>query len=108
MIANNADTEGLFHAVWAESGAVLPLGWIDQPAAQQSYDTFVSRVNCSGVLDTLACLRAAPVDAVNAAGALDGSWHPSADGSFIRGLPQPALVRGKIAKMPVVAGKSIL
>ncbi|RPD58883.1 alpha/beta-hydrolase [Lentinus tigrinus ALCF2SS1-7] len=106
MIANGADTEGLFHAVWAESGSVLPLGWIDQPATQQSYDNLISRINCSDAMDTLACLRAAPVDAINAAGALDISWQPHADGTFIKDLPQSALVSGDIAKLPVVAGNA--
>ncbi|RPD58884.1 alpha/beta-hydrolase [Lentinus tigrinus ALCF2SS1-7] len=84
MVANEGDTEGLFHAVWAQSGAVQPVGWIDAAAPQQSYDAFVSRVNCSGAADTL----------------------PHADGTFIRDLPQPAMVRGDIARVPVVAGNA--
>ncbi|KAI0709654.1 alpha/beta-hydrolase [Cerioporus squamosus] len=106
MVANDGDTEGLFHAVWAESGAVQPAGWIDRPAPQQSYDTFVSRINCSAAVDTLECIRHAPLDAINIAGAMDTSWQPHADGSFITDLPQPAMLLGRVARVPVVAGNA--
>ena len=103
MVITGGDSEGLFHGVWAESGAVQPAGWIDQAIPQATYDNFIKNIECSGSDDTLACARAAPVDAVVQAGLL-GSWTPHADGSFIADLPQKLLIDGQFAKVPVVAG----
>ena len=60
MVANGGDTKGLFHAIWAESGAVQAAGWLDQPQAQKAYDDFVAGLNCSSARDTFACVKKAP------------------------------------------------
>ena len=108
-VANDGDTEGLFHAVWAESGAVQPVGWIDLAPAQATYDRFAQSLNCTST-DTqaaLACLRNASTEAVDAAARELGVWSPHADGTFITELPQKLLVSGKAARIPVVAGSCI-
>ena len=104
-LVNDGNTEGLFHAIWTESGAVQPLRWIDQPSAQDVYDNYVTALNCSTAADTLACIRAAPVEAVTNASALgEVSWQPHADGVLLKDLPQDLLASGRAARVPAVAG----
>ena len=105
MVANGGDTEGLFHVVWAESGAVQAAGWLDQPQAQKAYDDFVAGLNCSSARDTFACVKKAPAEAVTKYGSAYGRWQRHADGVFIRSLPQQALVNGDVAKVPIIAGE---
>ncbi|KAH9926265.1 alpha/beta-hydrolase [Epithele typhae] len=105
-VYNNGNTEGLFHALWAESGAIQPVGWIDAPQPQAAYNTYVASVGCSDAKDTLLCLRQAPVDAVTNVNALTSVWTPHADGSVISDLPQTLLTEGHVAKIPVVAGNA--
>ena len=104
-LLNDGNTEGLFHAIWAESGAVQPLGWIDQPSAQEVYNGYVTALNCSTASDTLACIRAAPVEAITNA-SVEGvvSWQPHADGVLLKDLPQSLLADGRAARVPAVAG----
>ena len=104
-IVNDGDTEGLFHGVWAESGAIQPVGPIDLAPAQATYDHFVAALNCTGAADTLQCLREAPTDALNKAGQGLGVWSPHADGTFVTDLPQKLLTSGKVARIPAVAGR---
>ncbi|TBU30166.1 alpha/beta-hydrolase [Dichomitus squalens] len=104
-VINGGNSEGLFHGVWAESGAIQPAGWINDTVPQATYDNFVKAIGCSGSADTLACARTAPVDVVTRAG-LQGSWTPHADGSFITDAPQKLLANGQFTKVPVVAGNA--
>lgn len=43
-----------------DSGSVLPLGSLDQPGKQFTYDLIVNATNCNGTVDTLQCLREVP------------------------------------------------
>ena len=58
MIANEGNTEGLFHGAFMESGSVFPMG--DMELGQQDYDNLVQATGCAGTEDTLECLREAP------------------------------------------------
>lgn len=58
MVANNANTEGLFRAGFMESGSPIPVG--DITNGQKYYDFLVKDTGCSGASDTLACLRTVP------------------------------------------------
>ena len=60
MVANNGDTEGLFHGAFMESGSPIPVG--DITLGQPYYDALVSETGCSGAADTLQCLRQVPFD----------------------------------------------
>ena len=106
-VVNDGNTEGLFHGVWAESGAIQPVGPIDLAPAQATYDRFAAALNCTNANETesLECLREASVEAINAVGQSLGVWSPHADGTFITDLPQKLLTTGKSAKIPIVAGK---
>ncbi|KAI9442990.1 alpha beta-hydrolase [Lactarius indigo] len=65
MLANGGNTEGLFRAAFMQSGSPTPVG--DITNGQKYYDFLVARTNCTGSPDTLACLRAAPYEALQAA-----------------------------------------
>ncbi|KAH9913483.1 Alpha/Beta hydrolase protein, partial [Epithele typhae] len=106
IVYNDGNTEGLFHALWAESGAIQPVGWLDGPRPQAAYDTYVASVGCSDANDTLTCLRQAPADAVTNVSAVASVWSPRADGNVISDLPQTLLMGGHVAKIPIVAGNA--
>ncbi|KAH8982052.1 carotenoid ester lipase precursor [Lactarius hatsudake] len=113
MLANGGNTEGLFRAAFMQSGSPTPVG--DITNGQQYYDFLVARTNCTGSPDTLACLRLAPYEALQAA--MDSSpslfsfqslalaWQPRADGVFLTDHPQKLVQQGKVAKIPFVAGE---
>ncbi|KAI0719825.1 carotenoid ester lipase [Cerioporus squamosus] len=105
-VANGGDTERLFTGVWAESGALQHIQWIDAPAGQAIYDNCVSALNCSGAADSLACLREVPSETFQSVVGTSGDafWSLAADGDFLQDLPQQALVNGKIAPVPIVTG----
>lgn len=65
MIANNGNTEGLFHGAFMQSGAPIPVG--DITKNQDQYDQLVSQSGCSAASDTLQCLREVDYDTLRAA-----------------------------------------
>ena len=60
MVTNGGNPEGLFRAAFMQSGGPIPVG--DITHGQPYYDTLVAETGCSGVNDTLQCLREAPYD----------------------------------------------
>ena len=110
MVANGGDSEGLFHAIWAESGALQHVGHIDDSTSQGVYDSLVSATNCTGAGDTLQCLREVPGDVFE--NLVDNSgvnfWLLTADGKFLQDLPQLELIHGHVAhNVSVVQGLPI-
>lgn len=103
-VYNNGFNQGLFRALWAESGAVQPLGMIDAPQQQATYDMYIASLNCSNAQDTLACIRQAPLEAVTNISAALTVWSPLVDGVTISDFPQKMIVNGRHARIPVVAG----
>ncbi|RPD61755.1 carotenoid ester lipase [Lentinus tigrinus ALCF2SS1-7] len=105
-VANGGISEGLFSGVWAESGALQHLQWIDAPAGQAIYDDFASALNCSDAAYSLACLREVPSETFQSVVGTSGTgfWSLTADGDFLQDLPQQALVNGKVAPVPIVTG----
>ena len=134
MIANEGNTEGLFHGAFMESGAVIPAG--DMTLGQQDYDNLVQAVGCTGANDTLECLRQASFstlkDAVNSSPgvlsyrvchnildsqspvvndilqSLNITWGPRADGTFLKAPLQQLLLQGNVANVPFVTGTNHL
>ncbi|KAI0265655.1 carotenoid ester lipase precursor [Gloeopeniophorella convolvens] len=112
MLTNGGHTEGLFRAAFMESGAPIPVG--DLSHGQQVYDQFVAATNCSSAVDTLQCLREAPLSTIRAAQnaspfffgfqSLDEAWLPRADGVFLPDDPQKLVLEGSVANIPFVSG----
>ena len=105
-VANTGDSEGLFHGIWAESGAIEPVGWMNESTPQSTYATFAKAVcgaNVS-VSNALPCLKGASVEAIRQAAAGVG-WAPLVDGDFFVDNPQWLHSNGTVAKIPVIAGR---
>ena len=90
-----------------ESGSPLPVP--DITASQPSYDQLVKNANCTNALDTLDCLRDAPVevilDYVNQTPSFLSErssnlfWTPTVDGCVIERNPQEAVRLGLYSKV---------
>ncbi|KAF8272602.1 Alpha/Beta hydrolase protein [Lactarius quietus] len=114
MLANGGDIEGLFRAAFMQSGSPTPVAAGDITAGQPYYDFLVENTGCSGSLDTLACLRAAPYFKLKAAMEITPSlfsyqslalaWRPRVDGVFLVDDPQKLVQQGKVANIPFVTG----
>ncbi|KAF9453335.1 alpha/beta-hydrolase [Macrolepiota fuliginosa MF-IS2] len=112
MIANGGNSEGLFRAGVMESGAPIPVGDIEN--GQIYYDSIVADTGCSGLADTLQCLRTVPFDTLKAAidntpsifayQSLRLAWLPRADGVFLTDHPQRLVQQGQIARVPFITG----
>ncbi|KAF5315221.1 hypothetical protein D9619_007255 [Psilocybe cf. subviscida] len=112
MVANNANTEGLFRAGFMESGSPIPVG--DITNGQKYYDFLVKDTGCSGASDTLACLRTVPYATLKASinktpgifsfQSLNLAWLPRADGVFITDAPQKLVQQGTVANIPYITG----
>ena len=92
-------------------GAVMVSGFETGPsfgpasAKQAGYDKIVARANWTGVADTLACLRAAPLEAIYSVEDITGSsWTPVIDGDFIRQRPPAEFAAGNVARVPILLG----
>ena len=109
LVYGDGVDEGLFRGLWAESGAVQPLGPTNSSMEQMTYDNYVSALNCSNATDTLECIRQAPLEAVTSLTAISNvMWTPTVDGVTLVDLPQKLLSQGKHVRVPAVAGKSEL
>ncbi|KAK4699141.1 hypothetical protein P7C70_g7125, partial [Phenoliferia sp. Uapishka_3] len=107
-------TTPLFRGAFMESGAQLPTGSILN--GQEYYDSIALATGCTNTdsAKSLACLRAAPYDAVVAAmdqtpgvlsyQGLRNAWLPRTDGTFITHDAQLLVSQGKIATLPFIIG----
>jgi carboxylesterase type B len=112
MLTNGGNPDGLFRAAFMQSGSPTPVGNIT--GGQPYYDFLVEYTKCSNCSDTLACLRAAPYDTLQAAinstpsflsyQSLVDVWQPLADGVFLTDHPQKLVQQGKVARIPFVSG----
>ncbi|KAI0265663.1 alpha beta-hydrolase [Gloeopeniophorella convolvens] len=112
MLANGGNTEGLFRAAFMESGAPPPVA--NYTHGQAVYDAFVASAGCSGVQDTLECLRQVPLSTIRAAqeaspyffgySSLNLAWNTHSDGNFIRDDPQKLVLQGSVANIPFISG----
>ncbi|KAI0349936.1 carotenoid ester lipase precursor [Trametes cingulata] len=112
MLTNGGDTEGLFRAGFLQSGAPGPYGDIIE--VQGTYDQIVADAGCALAPETLECLRTVPAEVLKAA--MDKSpsfvdyvqvntpWNVHADGVFVTDPPQHLLLKGKVARVPIVIG----
>ena len=65
LLFDGGNTGGLFHGAIMESGSPLSVGDISE--GQGTYDFVVQSTGCASSLDTLECLRRAPLDRLQAA-----------------------------------------
>ncbi|OBZ66769.1 Lipase 4 [Grifola frondosa] len=116
MMAHGGNNEGLFRAGFMESGAALPSGDITGSSLQDTYDFIVADTGCASSHDSLECLRKVSVEQLTAA--MDKTptffsyqqcntpWFPRADGVFVAEPPEHLLLKGNLARVPVVVGNT--
>jgi carboxylesterase type B len=113
-LAYNGRDDGLFRGVIGQSGyggfiGRYPGGLNASDAMQNTYDTLVRNTTCADTVGTpasLDCLRALPLEEMNAAlnGTAANPWSPVLDGDFIADYPSKQLSEGRFPKVPVLIG----
>ena len=99
--------EELFRGALMASGFETGLSFSSASATQAGYDKIVASANCTDAADTLACLRAAPLEAIYSVEDTTGSaWWPVIDGDFIRRRPAAELAAGHVTRVPILLGSN--
>lgn len=62
MLAYNGNTEGLFRATWMFSGNANPVGEVDDPYLQQTFEGVVNNAGCGSAPNPIECLRSVPLE----------------------------------------------
>ena len=113
LVASKGENQGLFHAAIMESPSLPPTRPFE--AQQYQYNGLVNRTGCADKDDTLACLRAVPVEellkqTINepfpeaAGGPPVFPYQPVIDGDFVTGVPVKSVSDGKMVKVPILLG----
>ncbi|KAL4905960.1 hypothetical protein BDW74DRAFT_184917 [Aspergillus multicolor] len=104
LLAYSGRDDGLFHAAICQSGGPWYFGsFATYQESEQSYQAVIRATNCTEAEDTLACLRAAPFEALDAAFA-SLSFLPVVDGLLIPRYNSLALADGKFVRVPMLIG----
>ena len=98
--------ENLFRSAILVSGFESGLSPVPPSRGQAGYDAIVANANCSGAVDTLACLRSAPFDAIYTTEDEGFSWNPVLDGDFFRTYPAVELSSGNVVRVPIILGSN--
>ncbi|KAI8937836.1 hypothetical protein NX059_005529 [Plenodomus lindquistii] len=107
LMSYGGRTDGLFHGSIQESGSATTAWYNGTDWYQPIYDSIVSRANCSEEIDTLACLRTVPYEAMLpllAAPIQGPGWYPTVDGDIIPAYPTELLSQGRFAHIPHLYG----
>jgi carboxylesterase type B len=106
--------KALFRGAIMNSGSIVPADPVDCPKGQVIYDTVVKAAGCSGVADTLNCLRGVEYTKfLQAANSVPGilsynsvalSYLPRPDGVVMKVSPEVAVDTGKYAAVPMIIG----
>ncbi|PWY68959.1 carboxylesterase family protein [Aspergillus sclerotioniger CBS 115572] len=109
LLAYGGRDDGLFRAAIMQSGSPMlmwPAVTVDE--WQGLYDEFVSVTNCTGVSDTLACLRGVDAGVLSDVFGSDVTMldhpNPVIDGDFIQELGAKELNAGHFVKVPLLLG----
>ncbi|KAI0882602.1 sterol esterase [Annulohypoxylon maeteangense] len=104
----------LFRGAIMNSGSMIPTDPVDCDRCQDIYDTVVREAGCSGVTDTLACLRSADYKTfLNAVNSVPGilsynsvalSYLPRPDGVILPESPDLLVASGQYAAVPMIIG----
>ncbi|KAJ7165652.1 Alpha/Beta hydrolase protein [Mycena crocata] len=117
LIAEGGENKNLFHQAMGDSPPLIALPHYTDVFIEDLFTKFAGFAGCgagrSG-LATMACLRAAPTNALALAGQntlanLTSAlfpFGPIADGSFIRERPVEAFKRGNFVRVPVMFGSN--
>ncbi|KAI2786228.1 hypothetical protein POX_g08610 [Penicillium oxalicum] len=112
LTAYGGRDDKLFRAGIMESGGSINPNFantLNFTTFQASYDNLTAAVNCSGVPDTLQCLREVPFDTLNAAlNGTDGnpaySFTPVVDGDIMQKFGSVQLDNHEFVNVPIISG----
>ncbi len=114
LAAYNGRNDNLFHGSIAESQSFGALRTVDE--SQYQYDALVKRTNCANNKDTLSCLRALDVTALQTQNIIDHfpntnttaqplfAYNPTLDRDFIADYTLNLFDSGRFVKLPTIYG----
>lgn len=104
MLAYGGRDDGLFQAAVCESGGPWYMGTYTSAAdSEKYYQTLLAAANCTDAHDTVACLRCAPFEVLNATFA-KLPFLAVVDGTLIPEYNSIALAKGNFVKVPLLIG----
>ncbi|KAI4703027.1 hypothetical protein J4E81_001904 [Alternaria sp. BMP 2799] len=107
LMSYGGRTDNLFHRSIQESGSAATAWYNGTDWYQPIYDNIVDKANCTDEVDTLACLRTLPYEAIFpllAAPSQGPGWYPIVDGDIIPAYPTELLASGRFAHIPHLYG----
>ncbi|KAF7353893.1 Carboxylic ester hydrolase [Mycena venus] len=115
MLSNKLNTNRLFRGAFMQSGSPVSAGSVAD--SQHFYDDLVAANNCTGLHNTLECLKHVPFDSFMATvnrtanifsfQSLSTTWHPvGGDGEVIMQDPLISISEGSYSKIPIMMGNS--
>ncbi|KAI0127918.1 Alpha/Beta hydrolase protein [Xylariales sp. AK1849] len=108
LMALDGVNGGLFRGAIMESGSALAIQVNTIPELnttwQPIYDNITETVGCSKSIDSLACLRTVPYEALYQAFSPFLNITPIVDGTLLPRLPSESLAQGKIADVSLLIG----
>jgi len=111
IMAYGGRDDGLFRGAILQSGGAFPLTGPDTAAFQSTFDSLISKTNCSSLAgasarEKLSCIRKLSIDVFRSS--VGSSTGQSVDGDFTRTSIQRALPAGKYIKVPTIVGSRSL
>ncbi|KAI0181227.1 sterol esterase [Hypoxylon sp. FL1284] len=111
---NTYNGKKLFRGAIMNSGSAVPANPVDDPRAQDVYDTVVREAGCADADDTLDCLRGVDYDKfLDAANSVPGilsynsvalSYLPRPDGVVLPDSPDVLALNNQYAAVPMIIG----
>jgi carboxylesterase type B len=107
MMAYGGRNDNLFRGAILQSGGAFPLTGPNTTAFQSTFDSLISKTNCSALgngtaEEKLSCIRKLPVDVFKSV--VGPSVGQSVDGEIFRTSIQRALPAGSYIKVPTIVG----
>ncbi|EXK27416.1 hypothetical protein FOMG_16222 [Fusarium oxysporum f. sp. melonis 26406] len=104
LLAYGGRDDRLFHAAIAQSGGPLsPSSFLTLDQQDEQYAQVLNATKCSGLEDTLGCLRSVSADVLDDA-FRPLTFTPVIDGGLVPDFPSASLKEGKFVKVPLLIG----
>lgn len=109
LTAYGGRDDHIFRGGIMESGSSISYSTMNTSDYQGLYDELVSKVDCSGSINTLQCLREVPFDKLNSVlngtgGESKYNFAPVVDGDFIKTWGSVQLNNEEFVKVPIISG----
>ncbi|KAL1303779.1 hypothetical protein AAFC00_007116 [Neodothiora populina] len=106
LLAYNGRDDGLFQAAICQSGGPwFFAAYTSTEDQDKAFQTLLNATDCTNAVDPVSCLRAAPLDILNAT-MFKLDFLPIVDGGIIPTYNSVALKRGNFVKVPLLIGSN--